>query len=94
KYIILNLFIIKILVFIDNLFVNNKNFNFQIKYKIILINKRQLNDKKFKIKRNFIYYNFIKNKRVTKNVLTSEIYNIIKKFDIVIIIEFIIDIII
>jgi hypothetical protein len=68
KYIIFNLKYTKLFVFVNNSFVNNKDFNFQISYLIIIINKTKtifIKTNKFIIKENLIYYNFTKTKRVT-----------------------------
>ena len=61
QYIFLNFLKIKFFIFINDLFANNKDLNFQLKYKIILINKI-IKKKEFTIEKNIIYYNFIKNK--------------------------------
>ncbi len=44
-------------------------------------NNRDGNKDSFVIRRNVIYYSSIKNKRVTRNVLASEIYGCINGFD-------------
>jgi hypothetical protein len=54
KYIVLDLLTTKLFVFINKLFINNKDFSFQIKYKIILANKTIYN-KEFKLSENLIY---------------------------------------
>jgi hypothetical protein len=54
KYIVLNLLIIKLFVFVDRLFTNNKDFSSQIRYKIILANKTTYN-KEFDLTKNLIY---------------------------------------
>jgi len=79
--------------FINNLFINNKNLNSQLKYKIILINEI-IGKKEFTIKRNIIYYSFTKNKWVIWNILTLKLYNIINGIDTVIFINITIKIII
>ena len=46
----INLLTAKLFIFINKLFINNKDFNSQLKYKIIIINK-------FTRENNFIIYN-------------------------------------
>ena len=83
----------KFFVFVNNSFANNKNLNFQLGYKIILANEI-IRKKKFTIERNIIYYNFIKSKQITRNILVSKLYNIINDINITIFINTIIKIII
>ena len=92
KYITLDLEQVKLFIFIDSSFANNKDFNFQIGYLIILINKTK-GTNKFIIKGNFIHYSSTKSKRVTKSVLTSKIYKMVKGVNIAIAINIIIKII-
>ena len=44
----------KLFIFINRLFINNKDFSFQLKYKIIIINK-STKENNFIIYNNFIY---------------------------------------
>jgi hypothetical protein len=93
KYITLDLKYIKLFVFVDGSFVNNKDFSSQISYLIIIANKTKtisIKTNKFIIKENLIYYSFIKTKRVTWSVLALEIYDIVKGVDIAIAINTII----
>ena len=92
KYITLNLEQVKLFVFINSSFINNKDFSFQISYLIILINKTK-GTNKFVIKGNLIYYSSIKSKRVTRSVLAFKIYGMVKSVNIAIIINIIIKII-
>ena len=91
KYIIFNLFQMKFFVFIDGLFMN-KDFNSQIRYLIALVNEIPGNDY-FKLSENLIYYNSIKSKRITRSILASEIYGMVRGVDIAIAINIIIRII-
>ena len=50
----INLPTAKLFVFINRLFVNNKDFSFQLKYKIIIINK-STRENNFIIYSNFIH---------------------------------------
>ena len=93
KYIVLDLKQVKLFIFINSSFINNKGFNFQISYLIILTNKTEGTDK-FAIKGNLIYYSSTKSKRVTKSVLAFKIYRIIKSVNITITINTTIKIII
>jgi hypothetical protein len=92
KYIALNLLTAKLFIFVNRLFVNNKDFSSQIKYKIILANKTTYN-KEFELTKNLIYWSLIKSKQVTKSVLASKIYDIIRGVNIAIAIGIIITII-
>ena len=49
-YMLINLFTAKLFIFINKLFTNNKDFSFQLGYKIIIANK-------FTKENNFIIYN-------------------------------------
>ena len=83
KYIALDLEQVKLFVFIDGSFVNNKDFSSQIGYLIILINETE-GTNKFIIKGNLIHYSSTKSKRVTKSVLAFEIYGMVKSVNIAI----------
>ena len=50
----INLSTIKLFVFVNRLFVNNKNFSSQLEYKIIITNK-STRENNFIIYNNFIY---------------------------------------
>ena len=92
KYITLDLEQAKLFIFINGSFINNKDFSFQISYLIIFINEtKRIN--KFIIKRNLIYYNSIKSKRVTKSILAFKIYRMVESVNIAITINIIIKII-
>ena len=92
KYIALDLKQVKLSVFIDGSFVNNKDYSSQISYLIILINETE-GTNKFIIKENLIHYSSIKSKRVTKSVLAFKIYRIVKGVNIAITINITIKII-
>jgi hypothetical protein len=84
KYIALDLECIKLFVFVDGSFANNKDFSSQISYLIIITNETKTiftGTNEFTIKGNLIYYSFTKTKRVTWSVLASEIYGIIEGVD-------------
>ena len=53
----------KLFVFIDGLFVNNKDFSSQLGYKIIITNKF-IRENSFIIYSNFIYWSLTKSKHV------------------------------
>ena len=53
----------KLFVFINKLFVNNKDFSSQLGYKIIIINK-STKENNFIIYNNFIYQSLTKNKYI------------------------------
>jgi hypothetical protein len=93
KYITLDLDYLKLFVFIDGSFTNNKDFSSQIRYVMILANEKETpttngNETptangnpngmdRFIIKGNLIYYSSTKYKRVTRSVLASEIYSMV-----------------
>jgi hypothetical protein len=54
KYIVLDLPTVKLFIFVNKLFTNNKDFSSQIKYKIILANKTTYN-KEFELIKNLIH---------------------------------------
>jgi hypothetical protein len=70
----------KLFIFVDGSFVNNKDFSSQIGYVMILANENPTANgnpnetDKFTIKGNLIHYSSTKCKRVTRSVLASEIY--------------------
>ena len=59
----INLPTTKLFVFINRLFINNKDFSSQLGYKIIIINK-SIRENNFIIYNNFIYYSLTKNKYI------------------------------
>ena len=59
----INFFTAKLFIFINKLFMNNKNFSFQLGYKIIIINKSTKEN--FVIHSNLIYWSLIKSKYIT-----------------------------
>jgi hypothetical protein len=75
---------LKLFVFVDGSFANNKDFSSQIGYMMILANKNETptanrnpnGTDRFTIKGNLIHYSSTKCKRVTRSVLASEIYGI------------------
>jgi hypothetical protein len=74
--------IAKLFVFVNSSFANNKDLSSQIRYIIILANKIIRLDE-FTIRGNLIHWSFTKSKRVTRNILASEIYNMIAGVDII-----------
>ena len=92
KYIALDLEYIKLFVFVNGSFINNKDFSSQIGYLIILINETK-GTNKFTIKGNLIHYSSTKSKRVTRSVLASKIYRMVGGVNIAIAINIIIKII-
>jgi hypothetical protein len=79
----INLPTIKLFVFVNKLFTNNKDFSSQLGYKIIITNKfTREND--FIIHSNFIHWSLTKSKRITQSILASEIYKIVSRVNIVI----------
>jgi hypothetical protein len=74
----LTLPIAHLFVFIDSLFANNRDLTSQLGFVVILANEK-INNKEstFRIKGNLIYFSSTKNKRVTRSILASEVYNIV-----------------
>jgi len=60
----INLPTAKLFVFINGLFINNKDFSSQLGYKIIIANK-STRENNFIIYSNLIYWSLTKSKRVT-----------------------------
>jgi hypothetical protein len=84
-YILLNLGIAKLFVFVNRSLSNLKDFISQIKYIIIFINKFK-GKNKFTIKGNLINTSSTKYKRITWSSLTSKICRIIDNLDLIYII--------
>ena len=84
KYITLDLDYMKLFVFVNSLFANNKDFSSLIRYLIILANQTPTRVKEFEIKGNLIHYSSTKSKRVTRSILASEIYGMVRGVDIAI----------
>ena len=79
----INLPIAKLFIFINGLFINNKDFSSQLGYKIIITNKFT-RENNFIIYSNLIYQSLIKSKYIILSVLASKIYRIIGGVNIVI----------
>ena len=71
----------KLLVFVDMSFANNKDMSSQIRYIIVLANERK-EDSKITVRGNILHWSSTKCKRITRSVLTSEIYAMVSGFDI------------
>ena len=71
----------KLFVFIDGSFANNKDLSLQLGYKIMLTNESYDDDNRFTIRGNLIHWSSTKSKRVTRSVLASEIYGIVGGVD-------------
>jgi NAD-dependent SIR2 family protein deacetylase len=72
----------KLYVFVNALFANNKNLSSQIGYVIVLSNKTKINDKTVSLHGNILHWSSTKCKRVTRSLLASELYLIVTRFDI------------
>ena len=79
----INLPTAKLYIFINGLFINNKDFSSQLGYKIIITNK-STKENNFTIYSNLIYWNLTKSKYITQSVLTLEIYRIVGRVNIAI----------
>src|SRR6266568_426301 len=84
-YMPINLPTTKLFIFINRLFINNKDFSSQLGYEIIIANKfSREND--FIIYSNFIHWSLTKSKCVTLSVLVSKIYKMVSGVDMAIVI--------
>ena len=83
-YMSLDLSKVKLFVFVDGAFANNKDLSSQIGYTIIMENEAMENDNEFTIVENIIHWSSVKSKRVTRSVLASEIYGMVSGVDIAI----------
>jgi len=89
KYITIDLDHMKLFIFVDGSFANNKDFSSQIGYVMILANENETptangnpnGTGRFTIKGNLIHYSSTKCKRVTRSVLASEIYGMVGGVD-------------
>ena len=79
----INLPTTKLFIFVNKLFVNNKDFSSQLGYEIIITNK-STKENDFTIYSNLIYWSLIKSKYVTQSILASEIYRMVNRVNIVI----------
>ena len=87
RYVKLDLDRMKLFVFIDSLFANNKDFSSQIGYKIIIANettRAPYDNSSFRMRGNLVHYNSTKSKRVTRSVLALEIYSMVRSVNIAI----------
>ena len=73
-YIKLDINILRLLVFTDALFVNNKDLFSQIGYILVLADITN--------KANIVYWSSIKYKRITRSVLVFELYTMAHRFNI------------
>ena len=73
KYVKFDFDSLRLMIFIDLFYVNNRNFIFQINYVICLINASD--------RVNILHWFSIKCKRMIRNVLTFELYELIHKFN-------------
>ncbi len=81
-FILLNLYYIKLFIFINRLFINNIDITFQFRFIIILSIERYIKKNlSFKIKSNIIYQNLNKYKQITKNIFANKLYSIINRFN-------------
>jgi hypothetical protein len=71
----------KLYVFVDALFANNKDLSSQIGYVIVLGNETKINDKTVSLHGNILHWSSTKCKRVTRSVLASELYSMVVGFD-------------
>jgi hypothetical protein len=78
----LNLSTLKLFIFTDGSFANNKDLSSQIGFIIVLGTERLARDgNTFEVKGNIVHWNSVKCKRVTRSVLASELYGMVGGFD-------------
>ena len=73
-YVKLDINTLRLLVFTDALFINNKDFFLQIGYILVLVDIIN--------KANIVHWSLIKYKRITRSVLAFELYAMAYRFDI------------
>ena len=73
---------LKLYVFVDGSFANNKDMSSQIGYIIVLGNEEPGHDNELNIRGNIVHWSSTKCKRVTRSVLASEIYGMVQGFDV------------
>ena len=83
NYIELDPLDLRLYVFVDGSFANNKDMSSQIGYIIVLGNEEPTTrDNEVRIRGNIIHWSSTKCKRVTRSVLASEIYGMVQGFDV------------
>jgi hypothetical protein len=72
----------KLFIFIDGSFANNKDLSSQLGFVIVLATEHRTGEgHDFEIYGNIVHWNSIKCKRVTRSVLASELYGMVNGFD-------------
>ncbi|CCU78396.1 (conserved with many other fungi) [Blumeria hordei DH14] len=79
-YIPVDLATAKIFVFVDGSFANNQDYSSQIGY-VIMISNEVSRENEFEITGNIIHWSSTKSKRVTRSVLSSELYGMVAGMD-------------
>jgi hypothetical protein len=83
KFVLFDTDSLKLIIFTDTLFTNNKDLSLQIGYIIVLIDSTD--------KANIVYWISVKYKRVIRSILVSELYILVLGFDIGIVLKGIFD---
>jgi hypothetical protein len=83
SFVLIDLNIIKLYAMVNASFANNQNLSFQIGYVIVLRNETTENES-FTVTENIVHQSFSKCKRITRNMLASEVYAIAHKINITI----------
>ncbi|KAI1387098.1 uncharacterized protein F4822DRAFT_443927 [Hypoxylon trugodes] len=74
---------LRLYIFVDGSFANNRDMSSQIGYIVVLGNEKPTtHDNELRIDGNVIHWSSTKCKRVTRSVLASEIYGMVQGFDI------------
>ena len=92
QYVLINLQLTKVYIFVNGSFANNKNLSSQIRF-VLIIDIKLKGITKFILIKNIIHINLTKCKKVTCIILTLKLYIMIAKVDILITLSSIINII-
>ena len=80
RFVPIDLSTAKLMVFTDGSFANNQDLSSQLGYILTIVNETPI-DESFEIYGNLIHWSSTKCKRVTRSVLTSEIYGMVSGFN-------------
>jgi hypothetical protein len=73
---------VKLFIFTDGSFANNKDLSSQLRFVIVIATEHRTGEgHNFEIHGNIVHWNSIKCKRVTRSVLVSELYSIVNRFN-------------
>jgi hypothetical protein len=93
QYVPIDLERMKLFVFVDGSFANNKDLSSQVGFVLILGNEDVREEHTFSVRGNLLHWSSTKSKRVTRSVLASEIYGMVAGVDIAIAVKATLDIV-